>query len=81
MIHPLRPPPNPLDFGEVSRLARCSLQEVTVGAEIKTGLLLSNPVRWQNNDSYEIKVTLAACKPFGPSSMENSTFCSGSSLR
>ena len=32
-------------------------------------------------ESYETRVTFAACKPFGPSSMENSTFCSASSLR
>ncbi len=30
--------------------------------------------------SYEITTTLAACKPFGPFSIENSTFCSASSF-
>lgn len=31
--------------------------------------------------SYARGTTLAACKPLGPSSMENSTFCSASSFR
>ena len=30
---------------------------------------------------YWTNTTLAACRPFGPSSIENSTLCSGSSLR
>jgi hypothetical protein len=32
-------------------------------------------------ESYEMGTTLAACKPLGPSSTENSTFCSASNLR
>jgi hypothetical protein len=31
--------------------------------------------------SYDRGTTLAACKPLGPSSTENSTFCSASNLR
>ena len=32
-------------------------------------------------ESYERGTTLAACNPLGPSSTENSTFCSASNLR
>lgn len=35
----------------------------------------------QQAESYETGTTLAACRPLGPSSTENSTFCSASNLR
>ncbi|MBV6391382.1 MAG: hypothetical protein KPEEDBHJ_00590 [Anaerolineales bacterium] len=50
--------------------------------QIKTGSSHDGPARIRKYSvSYETGTTLAACKPFGPSSMENSTFCSASSLR
>jgi hypothetical protein len=66
-----------------------------VGAEIKKQSCLTATLsnsqnlsrRWQGShpqvrrESYEMGTTLAACKPLGPSSTENSTFCSASNLR
>src|SRR5690349_1584346 len=53
----------------------------------KTELLHSSSVEFAKlkpataGQSYERGTTLAACSPFGPSSTENSTFCSASNFR
>ncbi len=53
--------------------------------KIKTELPHGNSVRFAKQtpagESYETGTTLAACRPLGPSSTENSTFCSASNLR
>ena len=55
------------------------------GEDTKTELPHGNSVYFANLElkvrSYERGTTLAACKPLGPSSTENSTFCSASNLR
>lgn len=51
---------------------RLNSQKIKTGLSVTT--LFIRKTTAERRESYESGTTLAACRPFGPSSMENSTF-------
>src|SRR5918993_1609717 len=81
------PPPNSHEFLQGCQQVRRIWGRLGGGRGKKTELPHGNSVEFAKlkpapaSQSYEMGTTLAACKPLGPSSTENSTFCSASNFR